>query len=183
MTTPKSYKGILKHFHAKDKVIQQFMEHLPSLLESNYPFDVALSYLFSRLELGQNIIIYASIRKKYKTDTRVTEVAIENWDSTKDTFESRFEIVFGKPVPTAIMAAKKAAQRVRNKVMHGKSVSEPEKRAAIAEGLDYAQSLNTLVMSELRFEPFGKITGITGAAPAMDASATRFLLKGMGFNI
>jgi hypothetical protein len=183
MANPKSYIGVIKHYQDKDKTIREYYEYLPSLIDDDYPFDVALSYLFARLELAQNMTIYCGIRKQHRTDVDLTDIAVENWDTTKETFESKFELVFGKPIPTTILAQRKDAQKARNNVMHGKSVDEASKRKAIADVLDYSESLNKFVQAQADFEPFGKLTGITGAASALDASTSRFVLRGMGFSM
>jgi len=70
--------------------------------------------------------------------------------------------------------------------MHGKSVSDPDKRKAISLALHYAEGMNRLiaVTKNLGFRPFtGDLRGFIGALGFLDKSTTRWILKGMGFGL
>jgi len=50
MAVPKSYKQVLKHHSAQPGEIQKYFEHIPKLIDAEMPYDIALAYLFSRIE-------------------------------------------------------------------------------------------------------------------------------------
>ncbi len=49
--------------------------------------------------------------------------------------------------------------------MHGKEVTEKEKRQAIVDVIDYADDLNEFVKSIAGFRPFGDMRGYKGGLP------------------
>ncbi len=91
------------------------------------------------------------------------------------------EVVFGKPLPDTTIGLLKTAEKVRDKTVHGKGISEPQAREAIVDVLDYATAVNNFVDGIAGFKPFGSMQGFKGAAQPLAKSTTAWLLKGMGF--
>jgi hypothetical protein len=67
--------------------------------------------------------------------------------------------------------------------MHGKAATDDDKRNAIAHVLQYAQEVNTLLCPAWRPKPFGNLRGFKGRGKSLDVATSRWILKGMGFNI
>jgi len=176
MTEVKSKRGLKKHYEAAPEEVREYFSHLPGLLET-FPLHVALAYVFSRVELAQNMAIYCGIVKRHKGDAALVRKAVDAHHMTRKDFAEKYKAVFGK-APSAFIGA---AEKVRDKVMHGKNTTDKEVRQAIAKVLDYAQRLNAGVSSVAGFKPFGDLRGFKGAAQSLDSSTTRWLLKGMGF--
>ena len=182
MAAPKSYIGVVKHFKAKSKEIRDYFEHVPSLVQS-YPFDIGLSYMFARLEAAQHTVIYGGAVKIHRCSTTLASAAVDNWRITREDFLTKFKVVLGKDLPTNIQNLIKHAETVRDNILHGKNVNEPDKRQAISDILDYSEELNAIVRKEAGFAPFGDLRGFKGAASALDDSTSRWVLKGMGFPV
>lgn len=94
-----------------------------------------------------------------------------------------FKHVFGKPIEGSVRGSLKEAEKVRDKVMHGKRPLDINIRMAIVQVLEFAQSYNKFVNDIAGFKPFGDLRGIKGRAAALDKSTTRWVLKGMGFSL
>jgi hypothetical protein len=105
---------------------------------------------------------------------------------TRDAFVDFFQKIFGFPIDddTADCIAK--AEKIRDLLMHGKDVSEPQKREAISRVLHYAERMNTLIATKpsIGFRPFTPdLRGVIGRLEAQDKNTSRWILKGMGFQI
>jgi hypothetical protein len=98
---------------------------------------------------------------------------------TRDSFLKHYETVFGQAMPAPTVAKLKFAERVRDKTVHGKTVSDADFRQAIVDVIDYAASFNTHVDSRAGFEPFGDMRGFKGAGQPLEKTTTRWLLKGL----
>ena len=64
----KSKPGLLNFYKASTKEIREYFKHLTALIEA-FPLDVALAYVFSRVELAHNMALYCGIAKLHKADT------------------------------------------------------------------------------------------------------------------
>ena len=182
MTLARSRKGVLNDYNAAPAQVQKFFVHLPKLLD-DLSLDVSLSYVFSQVELAQNLTLYCGIVKLHRADSTLARTAIDTHHMSRGDFKQKFEAVFGKPIPEKIGKLLETAEATRDRVMHGKSTTEKEKRQALVDVLQYAREFNELVVSLASFRPFGELRGFKGRAKPLDKSTTRWLLKGMGFSI
>lgn len=88
--------------------------------------------------------------------------------------------IFGKPLPANITGKLKFAEGIRDNILHGKGVSQPEARQASVDVLDYATEFNTFVGGIAGFHPFGGMRGFKGRKQSYDKPTTRLVLKGLG---
>ena len=65
MSVPKSYLGILKLYESQPQEVQTYFCHLSALIGADMPYDVALAYLFSRVERAHRRTLYCGITKLY----------------------------------------------------------------------------------------------------------------------
>lgn len=179
--TPATYKGVIAEFQRQPKGVQDYFGHLPGLI-TTFDFDVAIAYAHSQVELCHNMLLYCGLAKLHRADTAVAGRVVEANHLTRETFQKLFDNIFGKPITPAIQKLLEGAERVRDKIMHGKSIAEEKKRGALVDVLNYASALNTFVYAAAGFSPFSDLRGVKGAAKAIDGSTTRWLLKGMGFS-
>lgn len=182
MTLVKSRKGVLNSYKEAPVQVQKFFAHLPKLL-ADLPLDVSLSYVFSQVELAQNLTLYCGIVKLHRADGTLARTAIDIHHMTRGDFKQKFQAVFDKGIPDKIGKTLETAEAIRDRVMHGKSTTEKEKRQALVDVLEYAREFNELVASLASFRPFGELRGFKGRTKPLDKSTTRWLLKGMGFSI
>jgi len=179
----KTWKGLIREHGLCSREVQEYFKHLPKLV-AEFPLDVCLSYLFARMEQGQNVALYCGIVKVHKANATLAWQAIQSLHITRGEFRRKFTAIFGADPAKAAQKDLEVAEKVRDAVMHGKSVTEAQKRNAIAAVLWYAEEINKQLGSVAGFKPFrASLKGFKGRARSLDKSATRWMLKGMGFDI
>ena len=170
----------LKALHSSaPKEVQQYFEHLPDLLDS-YPLNVSLAYLFSRVELAQNMAIYCGVVKMHRADAKLARTAVEHHHMTREEFRNLFATVYGSKLDSSAQKYIQEAEKVRDKVMHGKAVSQQELRSAICRVIHYAVKMNEQTQKIAGFKVFGRLQGFKGRLKTLDRSTSRWLLKGIG---
>lgn len=182
MTTPGNWPGVVKRFKKAPKEVQEYFEYLPRLAEQ-FPGQVILPYLFSRIEYGHNMTIYCGVVRLHHAEATLAWNVITEQYMTREFFRQLFATVFDKPIDKAVYNKLEVAQRIRNKIMHGQPVTEKETRMAVISVLEYAERFNDFVSKLADFKAFGKYTGFKGRAKSLDKSTTRWILKGMGFSV
>lgn len=101
------------------------------LINGNFPNEVCLAYLFLRLEKGQNKALYCAVVKVHKASAKMSDKAIEAQYLTRDGFLKLYKTVFGKPVSPATLKLSNTAAKIRDKVIHGKTVTPAAVREAL----------------------------------------------------
>lgn len=175
----KNVVSVKKLFTSAPDEIQNYFENLPGLLDS-FPLDVALAYLFARVELAHNMAIYCGVVKIYRADASLARTAVEYHHMTREGFRDLFAAIYGTKLNSKAQKYIEEAEKIRDKVMHGKTVSEQEKRTAICRVIHYAAKMNdqTFEISGLRL--FGRLQGFKGRLRTLDKSTSRWILKGVG---
>jgi hypothetical protein len=166
--------------------IRAFFSDFPNLIDSAFSLDILLAYLFFRIEQGQRQTLYYGARKLHKTESSLTWEAIDAHDLTRAGFKKLFKTIYGFDLSKAATDYLTDAEKIRDRLMHGKAVTEKEKREAISKVMQYAKEMNDLIAinKSLGFKPFsGNLRGIVGRLTSLDKSTTRWILKGMGFTI
>jgi hypothetical protein len=168
-----------------DQDLRAFFDEFPALVDSAFTLEVLLAYSFLRLEQGQHTALFCGARKLHKTDGELTWRAIDAQHMTRDAFHRFFETVFGAALPDDVKAIIQPAEKIRDRLMHGKGLDAGELREAISRTLHYAAAINTFLdMRRVGFRPFcGDLRGFVGRLEAMDKATSRWILKGMGFQI
>jgi hypothetical protein len=163
--------------------VRTHFEHLPRLLD-DYPLEVALGYVFYRLELGQNMALYCGVVKLHRADTTVASNTLDAHHMTRKGFEKVYKIVFDLDLPDAATRELRTAEATRDTVMHGGAATEARLRNAIGRVLEFACAVNTELQNRHQCPPFtGYWRGFAGRLRKLDPRTTRFMLKGMGFGI
>lgn len=182
----RSRRGI-KNLHASlPSEVQSFFSDVPGLIDSAFSLDILLAYLFFRIEQGQRQTLYCGARKLHKTESSLTWKAIDSHDLTRAGFKDLFKTIYGFDLGKAATDHLSDAEKIRDKLMHGKGLTERDKREAISKVMHYAKEINDLiaVSRSLGFKPFsGDLRGFVGGLESLDTSTTRWILKGMGFMI
>lgn len=179
MNDMNSYKAVIRRIESAPEEVQDYFSHASNLIRS-YPWEVSLAWMFSRVELAQNNCLYCAAVKLHRTDSMLTRDAIDAHYMSRRDFRDFYRTIVGKKITDAVMEPLAKAEATRDRVMHGKSVKQPEFREAIASVVDFAEAFNALVMTHARFKPFSDLRGFKGAGKSLDRSTTRWVLKGMG---
>lgn len=182
MPSAATYRSVLKHFNASSDPVKWYFDQVPSLLP-NYPYEVTLAYLFLRTERAQNRALYCGVVKLHRASGTVADAAVSAQYLTRDGFIDLYKNVFGHDLPKTTRVKIKKAEKIRDRVIHGKDVSEASMREAIVDVLEYAEALNSDLDRAAGFKPFGDLRGFKGRGQPLDNSTSRWLLKGLGFSI
>jgi hypothetical protein len=181
----KSRPGLRNLFDKLDGDVQAYFDEFRALVDSQFSLQVLLAYCFFRLEQGQRVTLFCGARKIQKTDSELTWKAIDGHYMSRENFQKFFEIIFGAAIPAAIQEIIKPAEDIRDRLMHGRGLDEGEVREAISRVLHYAVQINTFLDGrKAGFRPFvGDLRGFVGRLEALDKSTSRWILKGMGFQL
>jgi hypothetical protein len=136
--------------------------------------------MFSLVELAHNMTIYCGVVKIHRVDKTLARTAVDSHHMTRKGFGELYATIFGKSLKKATADKLAEAEKVRDRILHGKMVSEADKRKAVVDILEYAEAFNAEVQDLAGFKPFGSLQGFKGRAEALDKSTSRWILKGIG---
>ncbi len=182
LTIPENRRQLKQHFDDAPEQVREYFSDLPGLLES-FPLDVALAYVFFRVELAHNMALYCGVVKIHNASREVAGAAIEANHITHESFLEMFKTVFNRDLPTEICNLLENAGRVRDRVIRGKRTLEQKKREAIMELIQYAEKFNEIVYAAAKFRPFGSLQGFQAHGQSLSKATTRWVLKGMDFSL
>lgn len=181
MPVPGSKKGMIKTYNALPDEVRLYFTHFPALAE-NYPWDVAIAYMYSKVEQAQNQTIYCGVVKCHRVNAELARKAIDTQHMTRKGFQELCKATFKKEFSAQVAAQLDHADKTRDLILHGKTVPEADKRRAVYDILNYADKFNNEVHTAAGFKPFGSLQGFKGRAQALDKATSRWVLKGMGFS-
>lgn len=171
--------GILNLFAGLPESLRDYFRHFPNLAR-DYPWDVTITYLFAETELAQNMIVYGGVVKLHKVDSTIAKSAVDRHHMTRKQFRDLYKTITGKSISEEAVSHAKDAEKIRDRILHGKNVSDSDKRQAVVSILQYANLLNEQVFEDAGFRPFGSMQGFKGRATALDKSTSKWVLKGIG---
>jgi hypothetical protein len=178
---PGSWRGVVNRYNNAPNEVKAYFSDIPELIE-RYDWEVTLAFMFARVEKALNRMLYCGAAKRHKANSTVAARAVNEHHMTRKEFRRLFENVFGAPIPAELVSILKDAERIRDKVMHGKSASDADKRKAIVRVLAYAEGMNEVVDQCAGFKPFtNDLRGYAGARRPLDESTTYWLMRGLGF--
>lgn len=172
---------MVNEYNALPEEVRNYFSHFPGLAK-NYPWDVVIAYLYSKVELAQNMTIYCGVVKMHKINSDLAKKAIDTQHMTRKGFKDLYKAIFGAAIPNAIASRLDHAEETRDRIVHGKTVTEAAKRKAVYDILQYASEFNDRVSDKAGFRPFGSLQGFKGRGQALDKATSRWVLKGMGFS-
>ena len=179
MSAPRSWRGVVKAFNALPEGIRKYFPHVPKLVEE-FPLDVCLAYQFLRVEMAHTMAMYCGIVKLHRADPPLTWHAVEEHHMSRSGFQELYKTVYGSAVTKPIRELIEEAEGVRDRIMHGKTVTEAAKRQAVVDVLKYAKAMNDRTDKLGGLRPFGDLRGFKGRAKALDKSTSRWILRGIG---
>ena len=176
---PARWRGVRKRLQEAPSEVQRYFEPAAELIE-HYPWEVSLSYLFSRVERAHLMAIYCGVVKLHRANAKLARTAVDLFQNTRGEFHGLFANVFGQEIPRRLQKTLDVAQKVRERVLHGKTVEESDYRMAIAAVIQDAAGFNDVCHQKGGFQPFGDLRGYKGAGSSLDVSTSRWVLKGIG---
>ena len=179
METPQNYKQVIRRFEESPEEIREYFPDFPRLV-AGFNWDVAVGYVFSRIEYAKRMTIYCGLVKIWQAEKDMAWKFVTNEYLSRRRFLTLFDAVFGTAIPKEIIQKLKGAEAVRDQLMHGKAWEQAEVRRALALVLDFALEFNGFVEgSEGAFRPFGKLQGFKGAGKALSVRLTEIVLLGI----
>lgn len=187
MPYSKSYKGILEYYDIEiSEDIRKYFDYLSVLLKQDkVSFEVVLAYLFLKIEQAHNRCLYGGIVKIHSANAEFVRRIINKQHLTRTKFQDLYKNVFGRAIPKEALEEIQNAEKIRDQVIHGKTVSDDLLRKAIISCLRYSKIINSEIsdMTEAGFKPFGDMRGFKGRAESLDTRTTKWLMRGLGFSI
>lgn len=178
---PGSWRGVANRFRNSTPEVQQYFNNLPDLMD-DYDWEVSIGFMFIRVEKALNTMLYCGARKMHRANSEVARNFVDSHHMNRKEFRRLFTNIFGRAIPVDTAAVLSEAEKVRDKVIHGKTSTDADKRRAIVRLIQYAEEMNALVHDIAGFKPFtNDLRGFTGRGESLDASTTRWLMQGLGF--
>lgn len=182
LDVPGTWRGVRNRYRDAPDEVTDYFEPIPELIEY-YPWEVSIAYAFSLLEKSHNRSLYAGAVKLHRANSTIAHNLVDRQHITRATFQKLFKNIFGSSVPAEMLSILKEAEKVRDKIVHGKKTTDEEKRKALIAVLEYAKELDAFINEKAGFRPFTVDTrGFTGRREALDNSTTRWLMRGLGFD-
>ncbi len=178
-----NYKALVRFYNGRPSDVKVFFEHLPKLVSDGLPYEIAIAYSFLKIEQAQNRALYGGVVKVHRGNAEFVGRLMNHQHLTRDGFKTIYKNVFGQPLKDATATKLKEAEKARDKVIHGKNVSEDELREAIADILEYAEAFNSEVSAVAGFKPLGDMRGFKGRADSLDNRTTKWLMRGLDFGV
>lgn len=86
--------------------------------------------------------IYCGVVKLHRADAALARKAVDEFHNTRVEFQAMFANVFGRKIPKGLQELLAQAQGVRDRVLHGKTVTDSDYRMAIVSLIEYASEFN-----------------------------------------
>ncbi len=178
-----NYKALLKIYEKQPEEVRGHCEHIPNLIENFPSYEAALAYAFLKIEQAQNRALYGGVVKLHRGDAEFVRRVMNHQHLTRDGFKDLYKNVFGTSLSKPTAAKLNNAEKIRDRVIHGKSVAPDEMRKAIADCLEYGNLFNIDVSDAAGFKPLGNMRGFKGRGIPLDKRTTKWLMRGLGFGV
>jgi hypothetical protein len=177
---PKSYKGLKDVYESMDQETKVYLSKLEPLLSDGKNYEIALAYCFMKLEEGHHRALKCGLVRIHECDSKKVDSELEKQHFTSDKYALVFKNVFSDSIPAQAKDYLSEAQKIRNKIIHGKSTTDPKRREAIYYSLEYMKILGAFVKEKTQKNPYGDLRGLKGKKTLLPAKSTVWMLKGFG---
>ena len=182
MTVPKNYAALKKIYDALESDEKSYLIKLEPLLSDAKNYEIALAYCYMKLEEGHHRALKCGLIRIHACDARKVDEYLQKQHFTNKTYNSVFKNIIGTSIPSKAQSVHSDAQEIRNKIIHGKSVSSPDLRSAIYYSLEYMRIVGELVKKKTGKNPYGNLQGLAGTKKLLPAKSTIWMLKGFGID-
>lgn len=175
----KNYKQVIAEYKDSSAQIQSYFYYLVELIEE-YPWEVSLSYISSKIEDAKRIALYFGLVRLHDTDATETRQYVRGLHLTRSDFLTLFQTIYDTPIPDRDLDFLDEWEKVRDRMAHAQEWTDQEARSAIVHALRFAAALNKLVQSKGVTEPFnGDKRGWRGRKQSLPVSTTKWILRGI----
>lgn len=183
MASIPTYKALQRCYDLKSEQVKNHFEHLPKLIADGLSYEIAIAYVFLKIEQAQNRALFGGVVKVHRCDSEFARRLMNFQHLTRDGFKELYQNVFGRALRQVTVDLMTDAEKTRDKVIHGKNVTDSELRGAIADVLEYAEAFNAEVNDSAGFKPLGSMRGFKGRAEPLDKRTSKWLMRGLGFGV
>jgi hypothetical protein len=174
------HRTLLKKFKQQNAKIIAYLEPCQELLENSYRHEVIISYMFSRIEIAHREALYFGVVKLHDVDSTLAAQAIDNYDLTRKDFRDKLESIYGYSLTDELKGKIINAEKIRDKILHGKRIKAGETAYAILDAVEYLAGIDQLLKTKSNILLIGDRRGFKGAKSSHSKATSRWILKGMG---
>ena len=145
----------------------------------------ALAFGFHLVEMAHHRLLYGDLCRLHGAHTELARKTIDSQFMTRNMFRDLYHAVFSQKFPVTLETKIKKAEAIRDKMIHGKNVTDAKTWKAIFDLIGYARGLNEQILEISDFQPFADMRGVTSRrrGALFNKETTRWMLKGMSFSI
>ena len=176
----KTYKGLRAQFDSLPPTVRSYLQQLDGLLDGSDKYEIALAYTFMKLEEGNHRALKCGLVRLHKCNSERADDALEKQHFSRKYYRAVFKNIVGKPIPTSCINHLEIAESIRDRRIHGKSVSASDLRAGLSSALSYIKEIGEFVEARTGKNPFGDLRGLAGRAALLDKNTSYWVCKGVG---
>ena len=185
-----NYKSVINHFADAPEHVQAFFPDFVELVrftadKTKSNWQVPVSYVYSRLEVAKRNTICLGLVKLHWCDHIMVQDFVDRDYFSRDRFLALFKTIYGKPIRKDLLEQLKKGEETRDRYAHGTMCKQSEAYAALNSMIDFAKGFDEFVkgVTKSKFGPFGTLQGFSGKKERLSKATTRWILKGLDFNI
>ena len=178
---PGNWQGVVNRLNDSTDEIKGYFDPVPELIEC-YRWEVSISYLFTRVEQAHNHLLRGAAVKLHRVNGSTANRFVDRQHMTRKEFSRLYKNVVGDAISARSAKILSEAEKIRDRVVHGKDVAEKDKRTAIVYIVEYAEMINEKLQEKANFSPFkADQRGFAGSQRTLPDATSSWVMKGFGF--
>ena len=150
---PGNWQGVMNRIDDSSDEIKGYFDPVSELIE-HYRWEVSIGYMFTRVEQAHNHLLHGAAVKIHGVNGSTANRFVDGQHITRKEFSRLYKNVVGGAMPTRSVKLLSEAEKIRDRVVHGKRVAEKDQGTAIIYILEYAEMINTELQEKANFSPF-----------------------------
>ena len=138
---PGNWVGVVARIDASSEEVKSFFDPISELIE-HYRWEVSIGYMFTRVEQAHNHLLRGAAVKIHGVNGSTANRFVDGQHITRKEFSRLYKNVVGGSVPARAAKFLSEAEKIRDRVVHGKRVVEKDQRTAIIYIVEYAEGIN-----------------------------------------
>ena len=179
----KSYIGFKRQIANLPTEHKAYLSKMEALLEGAGQYDIALAYIFMKLEEGHHRALKCGLIRLLKCNSQRVDDALQRQHFTRKSYQVVFKNIIGEALPRQTIRLLESAESIRDQQIHGKQVSQDNLRKGISDALSYIKEMGEFVESRTDKNPIGDLRGLAGRTHLLDGPTSFWVLKGVGLYV
>ncbi|MDE0003290.1 MAG: hypothetical protein OXQ29_11400 [Rhodospirillaceae bacterium] len=178
---PGNWQGVVNRINDSTDEIKGYFDPVPELIEC-YPWEVSIGYMFTRVEQAHNHLLRGAAVKIHGVNNSTATRFVDRQHMTRKEFSRLYKNVVGDAIPKRSVKILSEAEKIRDRVVHGKRVAQKDQRTAIVYIVEYAEMINEKLLEKANFFPFkADQRGYAGRRTTLPDATSAWVMKGLGF--